>query len=215
MPNKKPIYKKLLHAKKVAAKKASPEKKLKIMVSSTVYGSESDLMQIYGLLSDFGYEVIMSVQGTVYVPIGASPTQACIKAVEDCDLFLGIIFPRYGSGITHKEFKKALELDKPRWFIAHHYIPFAREILKQFMYDPATKKRVPTFKLSRNGVMDSEKIIDMYNDAIQNELQPENRKSNWAQPFFRTSEIMPFIYTQFNNVELRKKELSAVPKKIK
>jgi len=215
MPNKKPIHKKVLPAKKIATKKASPEKKLKIMVSSTVYGSESDLMQIYGLLSDFGYEVIMSMQGTVYVPIGTSPTQARLKAVEDCDLFLGIIFPRYGSGITHKEFKKALELDKPRWFIAHHYIPFSREILKQFMYDPTTKKRLTTFKLGRNGVMDSEKIIDMYNDAIQNDLKPEKRKSNWAQPFFRTSEIMPFIHTQFNNIELRKKELSAVPKKIK
>lgn len=207
MIKKKNPYKKVTPAKKTVAKKVVSGKKLKIMVSSTVYGSESDLEQIYGLLKDFGYEVIMSKEGTVYVPIGSSTTQACLKAVEECDLFLGIIFPRYGSGITHKEFQKALELDKPRWFITHHFVPFSREILKQFMYT-STNKRIKTFKLNRNGVMDSEKVIDMYNDAIQNDLDPKKRKSNWAQPFFRTSEIMPFINTQFYDLEKRREELS-------
>ena len=86
------------------------KKKLKIMVSSTVYGSESDLDAIYNILDGFGYEVVMSKEGNVYVPAGHTPKQACLKAVEDCDLFFGIVFPRYGSGITHEEFLKAEEL---------------------------------------------------------------------------------------------------------
>jgi len=47
----------------------------------------------------------MSKEGSVYVPIEFrnSPEKACLKAVDDCDLFLGIIFPRYGLGITHKD----------------------------------------------------------------------------------------------------------------
>ncbi len=36
------------------------EKKLKIMVSSTVYGVEELLDLVYTLLTSFGYEVLMS-----------------------------------------------------------------------------------------------------------------------------------------------------------
>ena len=176
------------------------------MVSSTVYGSESNLDQIHAVLKGFGYDVVMSKEGTVYIPTGFSNEEACLKAVEDCDLFLGIIFPRYGSGITHKELKKAIELDKPRWFIAHYYVLFAREILKQYMFK-RDGNRKKSFKFSNTNIMDSEKVIDMYNDAILNDKPLPDRKSNWAQPFFKASEVMPFIETQFKDIKKRKKEL--------
>jgi len=175
------------------------KKKLKIMVSSAVYGSESDLDAIYSILDGFGYEVVMSKEGNVYVPAGFTPEQACLKAVEDCNLFFGLVFPRYGSGITHKEFLKAEELDKPMWFIVHHYVTFARELLKQFMFDK-DDKRIEDFEIKPTNVLDSVKVIDMYNDI----------KSNWAQPFFKTNEIHLFINTQFKNIELRKKELEEI-----
>lgn len=202
-------------AKKKVAKKAIPkveEKPLTIMVSSTVYGAESDLDSIYAILKGFGYNVVMSKEGTVYIPAGMSPEEACMTAVEDCDLFLGIIFPRYGSGITHKEFKKAIELNKPRWFIAHHYVTFAREILKQYMFRGTRRNR--SFVFNKTGVMDNIRVVDMYNDAIQNDLPFVDRKSNWAQPFFKTSEIMLFLETQFKDVAKRRLELSQLNKKI-
>ena len=68
--------------------------KIKIMVSSTVYGSENDLDQIKYILEAFGYEVIMSKEGNIYVHMDDDPENACIKAVENCDLFFGVIFPR-------------------------------------------------------------------------------------------------------------------------
>ncbi len=182
------------------------KKKLKIMVSSTVYGAESELDSIYGILTGFGYEVIMSKEGTLYVPALVSNEDACLQAVEDCDLFLGIIFPRYGSGITHKELKRAIELNKPRWFIAHHYVTFSREILKQYMYRGSRKNRQFTFK--KTSVMDSYKVIEMYNDAILNDLAIGHRKANWAQPFFKTAEVQPFIETQFKNIKKRKAEIA-------
>ena len=182
------------------------KKKLKIMVSSTVYGAESELDSIYGILTGFGYEVIMSREGTLYIPALVSNEEACLQAVMDCDLFLGIIFPRYGSGITHKELKRAIELDKPRWFIAHHYVMFAREILKQYMYRGSRKNRKFIFK--KTPVMDSHKVIEMYNDAIQDELGIGERKANWAQPFFRTAEVQQFIETQFKNIKKRIEEIA-------
>lgn len=198
-------------AKKVISKVA--DKPLTIMVSSTIYGAESDLDSIYGILNGFGYNVVMSKEGTVYVPAGMSPEEACMQAVNDCDLFLGIIFPRYGSGITHKEFKKAVELDKPRWFIAHHYVTFAREILKQYMFRGTRRNR--NFIFRKTGAMDNIKVVDMYNDAILNDIPFADRKSNWAQPFFKTPEIMLFLETQFKDVSKRRQELSQMSKKIK
>ena len=189
-----------------------PKKKLKIMVSSTVYDAESELDSIYGILTGFGYEVVMSKEGTLYVPSLASNEEACLQAVEDCDLFLGIIFPRYGSGITHKEIKKAIELGKPRWFIVHHYVLFAREILKQYMYTGNKVKK--TFKFKKTTVMDSHRVIELYNDAIQNEIPFGDRKANWAQPFFRTAEIQPFLATQFKNIKKRKKEIDELNNKL-
>jgi len=184
------------------------KQKLKIMVSSSVYGTESDLDSIYAILRGFGYEVIASKEGTVYIPVGMSNEEACLKAVENCDLFLGIIFPRYGSGITHKEFKKAIELDKPRWFIAHYYVTFAREILKQYMYKG--KKRNSAFTFKKTGVMDSHKVIEMYNDAIQNGLPKEKRRANWAQPFFKTADVFLFLETQFKDIKKRKEEIALI-----
>ena len=182
------------------------EKKLKIMVSSSVYGAESELDSIYGILTGFKYEVIMSKEGTLYLPALVSNEEACLQAVADCDLFLGIIFPRYGSGITHKEIKKAIELNKPRWFIAHHYVVFAREILKQYMYRGSRNNR--QFKFKKTDVMDSHKVIEMYNDAIQYKIPFADRKANWAQPFFKTAEVQPFLETQFKDIKKRKAEIA-------
>jgi hypothetical protein len=181
------------------------KKKLKIFVSSTVYGTETDLDQIHATLKGYGYDVVMSKEGTVYVPIGVSNEEACLRAVEDCDLFLGIIFPRYGSGITHKEFSRAIELDKPRWFVTHHYVPFARDLLKQYMFRGSRRNR--SFKFKKTAVLDNAEVINMYNEAIQNHIAADKRKSHWAQPFFKTSEAFPFISTQFSSMNRRIKEL--------
>lgn len=202
---------KAVAAKAIAHEVIKPEKEqLTIMVSSTVYGSQSDLKQISGILKSYGYKVVMSMEGTVYVPIGVSNEEACIQAVKDCDLFLGIVFPRYGSGITHKEFSKAIELDKPRWFISHHYVTFAREILKQYMYRGRRRNRQFTFR--KTDVMDKAEVIHMYNEAIQNHIASDKRKSHWAQPFFNTADIFPFLNEQFSNMEKRAIELEEFKK---
>ncbi len=174
-----------------------PDAPLKIMVSSTVYGSESDLDQIKYILEGFNYEVVMSKEGNIYVGIDDDPEDACLKAVEDCDLFFGIIFPRYGSGITHKEFKKAVELNKPRFFIAHQYIEYTSKLMAQFMYDENTIRN--DFDIQPTSVLDSIKVVDMYNDV----------RAKWVQPFFKTSEIQVFLETQFRDHERRRQEIEA------
>ncbi|WP_149243039.1 DUF4062 domain-containing protein [Dyadobacter sp. 32] len=107
---------------------------IKIMLSSTVLGNESTIETIYATLSNFGYDVFCSHTGTVYTAPGNTTEQACLEAVEDCDFFFGIIFPYYGSGITHLEIKKAVELNKPSGFLAHANVAYTRTLLKDLMF---------------------------------------------------------------------------------
>lgn len=175
---------------------ATNKKKLTIMVSSTVYDSEDVLDQIAAILRSFGYDVVMSKEGSVYVPANSTPEQACIEAVGNCDLFLGIIFPRYGSGITHKEFLEANRLDKPRWFIAHEKIEFIRNLLKPKMYSKKGKRK--KFEIPKTTVLDSIKVIDMYNDV----------RTKWIHSFKDPSELMLFLQTQFGDMTQRIKEIN-------
>ena len=105
--------------------------KQNLMVSSTVYGSEDLLDNIYSRLST-KYNVFMSHKGTVINNSQNSCYQDCRKAVEDCDIFLGIITPSYGSGlsksnpfsITHQEMMLAKELSKKRFYIVNDKVIF-------------------------------------------------------------------------------------------
>ena len=114
------------------------ERKPIIMVSSAVYGIEELLESIYGILNTAGFTVWMSHKGTVPVDPDKSNFENCLAAVESCDLFLGILTTSYGSGrdgdglsITHQEILQALKLEKPRWFLAHHDLVFARGLLRE------------------------------------------------------------------------------------
>jgi hypothetical protein len=54
------------------------------------------------------------------------------------------------------------------------------------------------FDIKPTSVLDSIKVVDMYNLV----------RHKWVQPFFKTSEILTFIDTQFSNEELRREELN-------
>jgi hypothetical protein len=116
-------------------KEKKTTERLKIMVSSTVYGIEDMLDRMYAFLHAAGFEVWMSHAGTVTVFPHRTALDNCLQAVDDCDLFLAVITPRYGSGvlpgqlgITHQELLKAIQLEKPRWILAHDHVVFARTL---------------------------------------------------------------------------------------
>jgi hypothetical protein len=184
-------------------------KKPTIMVASTIYGGfDRDIEQICATLRGFGYEVWNSHLGTIPVHSNMSALDSCIKAVSECDLFLSIIRPFYGSGIeekgglsiTHREILTAIELDKPRWFLAHHHVVFARQILKQYMFDENNQPN-PKFIFKKCSVMDDVKVIAMYNDAIRNDVPIKERKGNWVQEFTKVDNILEYISAQFADIK--------------
>lgn len=149
-----------------------------------------------------------SHKGTVYNIPGKSPEESCLAAVEECDFFLGIIFPHYGSGITHKEFERAVQLNKPRGFLAHAHIPFLRTLLKQFMYDE-NGNRTAFALAKKTTVLDSLRVIDMYNLAI-GDGEPMHKRI-WAQEFTKYEvDGADFIRTQFEDVERFSNDLKAL-----
>ena len=198
-------------AKKTAKVKKKPAKKktkttipktgpLKLMVASTVYGFETEITQLCGILSAYGYDILNSHIGTIRVPHRTNPTQACVKAVGQCHVFLGIGRPFYGSGITHKEFSEAIRLDKPRWFVTHSYVTFSRQLFRQYKYDKKKKKPIPlSITFEKTPVMDDLRVIDMYEEAICASAGIDDRR--WAQEFFHFAELLTFVETNFKDLE--------------
>lgn len=184
------------------------KRKINIMVASTVYQNRDLLLQICGILNTYGYHVINSEYGTLNPRLGMNNTDACIAAVADCDIFFGIINPMYSTGITHLEFQRAIAIDKPRRFIAHSFVTFSRKLLAQYMYADATKTQRKDFEIQSTSVMDSVKVIDMYNDAVQINLAYEERKYHWVQEFFRPDEALRHVETLFCDIKRVNRELA-------
>jgi len=176
-----------------------------IMVSSCVYGIEELLEQIFAILSGAGFTVWMSYKGTVPVNPGLSNFDNCLAAVEACNFFLGILTTRYGSGrdktiineksITHRELLRVLELKKPRWFLAHNDLIFARRLLGDLGYDNNVKRK--KLKLIHSRAIDDLRVIDMYDAVIQVEKRLKLRVGNWPQPFVTKEDANIFVVAQF------------------
>ncbi|MEO6903508.1 MAG: DUF4062 domain-containing protein [Bacteroidia bacterium] len=186
------------------------KKKIHIMVASTVYQNRDLLLQICGILNNYGYHVINSEYGTLHPPLGMNNSDACIAAVAECDIFFGIINPIYSTGITHLEFQQAIALNKPRRFIAHSFVTFSRKLLAQYMYADAAKTKRNNFKIQSTSVMDNVKVIDMYNDAVQLNLAYEERKYHWVQEFFRPDEALRHVETLFRDIKRVERELANI-----
>ena len=182
-------------------------RKKTIMVSSTVYGIEELLERVYTILTLSGYEVWMSHKGTMPVFSERSAFENCIHAVENCDLFLGIITPFYGSGkdekdglsITHMELKKAIELKKLRWLLSHDHVVFARNFLKNLGYNTSDERKA--IKYEKSSVFGDLKVIDMYEEAILSQKPQRHRKGNWVQKFEKDEEALLFTSAQFSRFQ--------------
>lgn len=199
--------------------KAKPPR-LKLMVSSTVYGIEDMLETIYSFLNTSGYEVWMSHMGTVTVYPHKTALDSCINAVEECDLFLSIITPQYGSGvlpgelsITHQELHQAIKLEKPRWVLAHDHVVFTRQLFEKFGcknakqrdellnrmgFDSDDERRKLTKR--RDRVIDDFRVVDMYDDAARHDIslvKYKDRTGNWVQAFRKPDDGLLFATAQF------------------
>lgn len=181
---------------------------VKIMVGSTVYGFEDQISQIVAQLNTLGYGVLNSHYGSIKVNPHLSNLENCLHAVAECDLFLGIIRPYYGTGnmgdknITFEEIKKAIELKKPYWFLVHRDVVFARNLFKKMKL-----KSGDEIVFEDNKLFDK-RCIDVYEYVIKNHIPVTLRNGNWAQEFYRLDEMMVYINAQFTDMNFINKVIN-------
>ena len=123
--------------------------------------------------------------------------------MDKCDAFLGIITGSYGSGvgpnkksIAHREIIRAVARKKLRWFLVHHDVVVARQLLKQFRFDDDGNRKPHTF-FKKTAVLDDIRVLEMYESAIRHSLPLARRTGNWVQEYFSPSDAMRFIEAQF------------------
>jgi len=182
-------------------------KPIKVMISSTVYGAETLLRNTYSILKSKNYEVYSSPNGTVPANPNYSAFENCIKAVEECDVFLGIIRPIYGSGkdrkeksITHQELEYAIKINKPRFLLVHSKVTFARRLLHQFRHDKAGNKIDLKFNPIK-AEFDDLRVIDMYELAKRDDLEAplSEKKNNWVQEYYYDKDAWDYVISQFGD----------------
>jgi Domain of unknown function (DUF4062) len=185
-----------------------PRNNIKVLVATTVYGYEDQLASVYAQLDTYGYDVMNSHMGTVYAGADKSNLQNCLNAVEQCDAFLGIIRPQYGSGvigetsITHEEVLKAIILKKARWFLAHHDVVFTKQLLKHSkIVDRHTLKQIKpeSIIIQPNSVIDV-RCIEIYNAVTLDKVPAPEKIGHWVQEFHDLPEIQRYVEGQFKNV---------------
>jgi len=100
-----------------------------------------------------------------------------------------------------------VKLDKPRGYLSHFSVRYARELLAQYMYtDFKNRIKNPDFKFKKTPVFEDVRIIDMYNEAIQDGKPMEQRR--WAHEFGHyDGDEMKFIKTEFEDINRLKTDL--------
>lgn len=174
----------------------------KLMIGSTVYGYEDQLSKIVSDLKSNDYQVLNSHHGSIKVNPKLSNLENSLEAVEECEMFLGIIRPYYGTGningqnITFEEMKKAIELKRPAWFLVHRNVAFAEKLFKKLKCSDDNEPELIDNKLF------DKRSIELYDLVIQDEIKElELRNGNWAQEYYKTTGMMVYIYTQFSDKE--------------
>lgn len=173
------------------------------MVASTVYGFEDHISTICAELTTLKYDVLNSHIGTIKVHPRKSNLDNCLEAVRECDAFLGIIRPYYGTGnidqmnITFEEMKLAIRLDKPYWFLVHRDVTFMRQVMRKLYYLRDGQK-VFDVKVEKSAMFDS-RTLEVYNHVIRHGTSVKTRTGNWAQEFYRLDEALRYIRTQYKD----------------
>lgn len=182
---------------------AREDAKLVIMVSATVLDKKELLDQVFAILEGYGYEVWMSSKGTLPVHPGKSNLTTCLRAAETCDAFLGIISGRYGDAppgkwsITHQEIRRAIQRKKRRWFLVHHDVAIAWQLLRPFGVHNGTAP--PGYRFEPSPILDDIRVLRLYEDALQMDVAADKRRGNWVQEYSTSEDALRFVQAQFDD----------------
>ena len=182
--------------------------KPRILVSSSVYDKADLLNQVFATLTGIGYDVWMSEKGTLPVDSSLQAFENCLRAVDKCDIFFGIISGFYGSGVdgtsdsvTHQELSMAIKLEKRRFFLVDHDVLVIRNFVKSVKR--CEKKHgidiCSKLELRQHDPVSDMRILKMYDEATRADLELKDRVGNWVQPFRNSGDVLRFISAQLGD----------------
>lgn len=93
--------------------------------------------------------------------------------------------------------RRAIELKKPRWILAHDHVVFARGLLTNLGFKGKAGRQKLTLK--KRPILDDLRVLDLYEEAtIDAEDTPlADRDGNWVQKFHNTEDGSLFVGSQF------------------
>jgi len=139
------------------------KKKLKIWLSATSL-LDSDFRFIKDVLLN-PYEVIYSYELITIAGINFNLDKH-LKALEECDLFLGIIHPKLNlnefvsRNIYIKEIEHSILYNKHYWYLAHRDVTFTRNLLNDLILNEKGKTE------SKNKYFFDIRTIDIYKSIL-------------------------------------------------
>ena len=205
------------------------EKQYTVMISSSVYGFEDQLDRIAAIFRTLDYNVVMSKEGSLQVNPRLGNFENCLKAVENCDLFFGIIRPNCGTGssnnksITLQEFEHARELQKPSWFVIDNKVKWYKDLIRCLRMRIHPKTPYEDFnsfikdfiKTTQDNHQRLPKVIDIFEpdesrtfdlecltmERFVNQLEVPRSvvTNNWMQYYNSLTDIEKYISTNFGD----------------
>lgn len=102
--------------------------------------------------------------------------------------------------ITHQEIGRAIELNKPRWVLTHSDVVFARRLLRDLGYGKPEKRRALKLNKGAKALTDL-RVIDLYEEVIQDGNPLAERAGNWVQGFRGDVDALLFATAQFSRFQ--------------
>lgn len=179
--------------------------KLKIWLSATSISVE-DLGQIIPVLNR-KYDIVQN-QDVIIRAGDDFNLETHLKELEQCDLFLGIIQPKFSklkTGIENiylEEIKKAIELSIPYWYLVHRDVTFTRKLLNDLVI---TKEDVVK---SKNRYFFDVRTIDIYKEVLNQSIGLNDENNHKPIEFYRLDTLIQhFEQNIFNSGHIKDTKL--------
>ncbi len=177
-------------------------KRTVVLASSTYDRNHNQLLELvhFYLTEYYGLDVRM--------PLNAEQSDNDEHTLDDEEMFLGFITPSYGRckdsispSIPHAEIQRAIKLNKRRWLLAHKYVVFARQFLRDLGYTTSAQ-RSDNLNLKANPASITDlRVIDMYDEAIRDSEPMAERYGNWVHNYHSENDVLRFVSAQFYHAQ--------------
>ena len=109
---------------------------------------------------------------------------------------------------------KAIDLNKPRWFLVHEHVTIARQLLTPYREgrapDPWKLRKGMAFE--RTKILPDLRLLDSFELAMRHDIpMVKDRKGNWVQAFGTDEDARLFAWAQFRRYrEMQEKYLPRI-----